>query len=112
MPGWGLAARESADFHDHEEFSTLQSSKSFVIMNLPLLCPDLCLWPGHPGRPVSAGPLWCMPQPPRPSSEPACYGKTRPYVRGRAGALHLAAVGTVPVGHEGHSPSGTMCDTR
>jgi hypothetical protein len=36
----GLAARESADFHDREGFSTLWSSKVFVIMNLSLLCPD------------------------------------------------------------------------
>jgi hypothetical protein len=25
-------------FHDHEDFSTLCSSKSFVIMKIPLLC--------------------------------------------------------------------------
>ena len=46
MASRGLAARESSDFHDHEDFSTLWRMKVFVIMKLPLTCPDWCLWHG------------------------------------------------------------------
>jgi hypothetical protein len=38
--GQGLAVGASADFHDHEDFSTVYSIKVFAIMKISLLSSD------------------------------------------------------------------------
>ena len=44
-------------FHDHEDFSTLESIKVFVIMRFTLTSSNCCPWKGgEPGNAASCGP--------------------------------------------------------